>query len=82
MRDAVGGAEAILRRAFRDGVGSGIPRAPDVPALLHRVRTLAEVVAVDLFLPGCPPPADLIHLALSELLAGRLPRLEGLLRFG
>jgi NAD-reducing hydrogenase small subunit len=31
------------------------------------------VVKVDLFIPGCPPRADAIFYALSELLAGRTP---------
>jgi len=35
-------------------------------------------VGVDLFLPGCPPPADLLHHALRELAAGRQPELAGL----
>lgn len=82
MRDPLGGPAPILRRAFEEGAGSGPPRQPDVPALLERVLPLSEVVDVDLFLPGCPPPADLIHLALSDLLRGRSPRLEGLLCFG
>jgi NAD-reducing hydrogenase small subunit len=41
-----------------------------------------QAVDVDLFLPGCPPSADLIHFVLSELLDGRSPDLAGRLRFG
>ena len=40
------------------------------------------VVEVDVFLPGCPPPADLIYTALDELLAGRRPDLSHRARFG
>jgi len=32
---------------------------------------------VDVFLPGCPPSADAIFLALSELAQGRIPELKG-----
>jgi NAD-reducing hydrogenase small subunit len=53
-----------------------------VPKLLSRVRPVHEVVKVDVFVPGCPPPAAAIHFTLAELLEGRLPRLENLTRFG
>jgi NAD-reducing hydrogenase small subunit len=35
---------------------------------------------VDVFVPGCPPSADLIHQVLSDLIAGRAPELKA--RFG
>jgi NAD-reducing hydrogenase small subunit len=41
-----------------------------------------QAVTVDLFVPGCPPPADAIHHVLAELVAGRTPDLAGLTRFG
>jgi NAD-reducing hydrogenase small subunit len=41
-----------------------------------------EVVKVDLFVPGCPPPADAIHYVISELLAGRTPNVGSVTRFG
>jgi NAD-reducing hydrogenase small subunit len=37
---------------------------------------------VELFLPGCPPSADLIHFVLTELVAGRTPDLHDQLRYG
>ena len=61
------------------------PHAPGiVPELLERVLPLHQVIAVDLFVPGCPPPAPRIRAALEPLLQGRRPVLEGadLLRFG
>jgi len=53
-----------------------------VPALLERVCPVHEVVPVDVFVPGCPPSADTIYQVLSELLAGRVPTLEGVAHFG
>jgi len=53
-----------------------------VPALLDRVCPVHEVVPVDVFVPGCPPSADTIYRVLSELLAGKVPTLEGVAHFG
>lgn len=46
-----------------------------LPALLPRVLPLHRVVAVDAFIPGCPPDAERISAALSALLRGELPAL-------
>ncbi len=54
-----------------------------VPALLPRVRTVHEVVRVEHFLPGCPPPAARIKQVLVALLAGEKPQLAAAdLKFG
>lgn len=53
-----------------------------IPHLLPHARPIHEIVTVDVFLPGCPPPADVIYFAVSELIAGRLPDLGGKTRFG
>jgi NAD-reducing hydrogenase small subunit len=81
MRDGVGGAAAVRARSW-SGPGGVPEREPGLPALLDRVVPLHERVHVDLSLPGCPPRADLLHLVLSDLVAGRAPDVEGLLRFG
>jgi NAD-reducing hydrogenase small subunit len=56
--------------------------AQRLPLLLARVRPVHEVVKVDVFVPGCPPSADTIFTVISELLAGRVPDVEALSRFG
>ena len=61
--------------------GSGLP-ARDLPPLLPKVRPIHECVKVDLFVPGCPPPAEAIVFVLTELLAGRIPDPGQLTRFG
>ncbi|MBI5497942.1 MAG: hydrogenase iron-sulfur subunit [Deltaproteobacteria bacterium] len=44
-----------------------------LPDLCARVRPLAEVVAVDCTVPGCPPTTEVILPAVQALLAGKLP---------
>ena len=73
----------IYHRAYRENItcDPGIP-SQVVPALLERVRPVHEVVPVDVFIPGCPPHADTIFYAVSELLEGRSPNLSAKTRFG
>jgi NAD-reducing hydrogenase small subunit len=68
------GADAVLRRAYLENVTLD-PQMPRevVPPLRAIVRPVHEVVPVDVFVPGCPPSADLIFSALSELLEGKAP---------
>jgi NAD-reducing hydrogenase small subunit len=53
-----------------------------IPALIEKARPVHEVVKVDVFIPGCPPSAETIFLALSDLLADRMPDMAKLTRFG
>ncbi|HET9920792.1 MAG TPA: hypothetical protein VFQ30_13165 [Ktedonobacteraceae bacterium] len=71
------GPEKVLRHVYLRHAPSEI-----VPRLLPKVLPVHQVVAVDAFLPGCPPPADVIYFALTELLAGRVPDLSSSTRFG
>ena len=71
--------EESLRRAYvetesTDAQGK-IPNDPEL-CIPQRVRALSEVVPVDLFVPGCPPSADVIFYVLSELAQGRMPDLK------
>jgi NAD-reducing hydrogenase small subunit len=79
LRNSIGSARGVLETAY-DGRTAFEPGI--VPVLLDRVLPVHHVVDVDLFLPGCPPPADLIHFVLSELLAGRRPDVAGRFHFG
>jgi len=74
-----------LEEAYLHGVGVVNPQIPDdveLPLLLSKVHPLHEVVKVDYYLPGCPPPADAFKKTLSDLLEGRDPQLpRSMLRY-
>jgi len=88
MRNQLGldNAENVLQRAYIENAQNnpGVPKADGiVPQLLERVLPVHEVVHVEYFLPGCPPPAGRIKAVVSQLLSGVEPKLEGAqLKFG
>lgn len=78
--------EDLLTQVYHEGPGA-IPRGGEldkiVPALLPRVLPLHQVIAVDAYIPGCPPDPDRIWAAVNALLSGEpvvLP--EGMRKFG
>jgi NAD-reducing hydrogenase small subunit len=81
MRNPIG-VKPLLDRAYLENatINKQIPLEV-IPALLPMARPVHRVVAVDVFLPGCPPSADLIYGALVDLLEGRTPDTVGA-RFG
>jgi len=82
MRNAFG-VQQVLERAYVDTVAIPKPFPSSViPRLLDRVRPIHEVVAVDVFVPGCPPSADVIFSTVQDLIAGRRPQLGSAQRFG
>ena len=86
MRNPLGGPDLVLQRAYLDPSNLR-PRVPQeagiVPPLLERVLPVHEVVPVDFFLPGCPPPAARIKAFLEDLVAGKAARAAGNdIRFG
>ena len=65
-----------LDEAYRSGPTvhnpSGvIPNDPDLPLVLDKVYPCHEVVKIDYYLPGCPPPADTLWEALVALLSNK-----------
>lgn len=74
---------AVLQRGYLENADKQqeVPREV-IPKLLPYARPVHEFVNVDVFVPGCPPHRDLIYTALSELLAGRVPDIATLSRFG
>jgi len=68
-------ATAYVERANRT---EGIPNEAGIlPRLLPRVVPLHRIVDVDVYLPGCPPPADEIWSAIVGLLGGEKLTLNG-----
>ena len=82
MRNSIP-VKKLLERVYIQGVDQK-PRIPTegVPPLLQRALPIQEVVKVDLFVPGCPPPAAAIGYVLGELLNGRMPDLNSKVKFG
>ena len=63
----------LLTAVYHEGtVGASVATdaANVLPVLLPRVLPLHQVVAVDVFIPGCPPDPERIWAALSALLKG------------
>jgi NAD-reducing hydrogenase small subunit len=81
MRNPIGPGP-LLERAYLENVtlNKGIPLQV-VPALLPRSSPVHQIVPVDVFLPGCPPSADLIYETVVALIEGRAPDTLGA-RFG
>ena len=76
----IGNAENILQAAYVEHAQNNpcVPKADGiVPQLLERVRPVHELVHVEYFLPGCPPPAVRIKSLVAQLLAGTPPKQEG-----
>ncbi len=73
----------VLSRSYIENANNN-RQLPDqnVPKLMKIARPVHEFVNVDVFLQGCPPPAEAIYSALSQLLAGKIPDLKGKTRFG
>jgi NAD-reducing hydrogenase small subunit len=88
MRNQLGldNADDVLQRAYVENAQFNPvkPKADGiVPKLLERVKPVHEVVNVEYFLPGCPPPAPRIKAFMVQVLEGKTPKLEGTqLKFG
>ncbi len=75
----------LLERAYVENASTPKDRKPPtsyLPPLLPKAKPIHEVIDVDIYLPGCPPPADAIFQILVDLLEGREPDINALTRFG
>jgi NAD-reducing hydrogenase small subunit len=64
----------VLEETYHASSGlaaGGIPNDPELPLPLDRVHPLHEVVAIDHFIPGCPPSPKVLRAFLLALLEGR-----------
>jgi NAD-reducing hydrogenase small subunit len=68
----------ILDKVYRNELTGEvqIPDDPELPASLDKIYPINEIVRVDYFLPGCPPSGDAIWKYLTDLILGRVPRLD------
>ncbi len=85
MRNRFSSAE-ILNRSYLE-LAESVGVVPNdyntIAKMLPSARPLHEIIKVDAFIHGCPPTADQIWFAVSELLAGRLPVFSTIyLRYG
>ena len=85
MRNRVTNDE-LLHRSYVE-LADTAPQIPrdyqSIAEMMTEARPLHEVIKVDAFLHGCPPTADSIWFAVSELLQGRMPAFSPIYsRFG
>jgi F420-non-reducing hydrogenase small subunit len=64
--DNVAGTEPQTRHILPEG-------SSEIPVFQESVRPLDQVIAVDYYLPGCPPPPKLVFNAIDAIAKGQLP---------
>ena len=58
----------------RPSVSTQMPEGEiELPEFYDQVKTLAQTVEVDYFMPGCPPVVEQVEAVLNVILAGDLP---------
>ena len=85
MRNPFGGdrAQPLYQTAYIDNatLNQQFP-TEHVPQHLPRSMPVHKVVKVDIFMPGCPPSADMIYNTINDLLEGRTPDTASMGHFG
>ncbi|MFB6163089.1 MAG: NADH:ubiquinone oxidoreductase [Halococcoides sp.] len=73
--------DAMLEATFEDKADdhSAVPTGEGeaVPRLLQDARPLDEFIEVDVFVPGCPPDAEVMESSLAALARGETPEIAG-----
>jgi NAD-reducing hydrogenase small subunit len=83
LRNSLAESQAsVLNRAFIETADVNPQIPTDVPILLPKALALHEVVKVDYYIPGCPPPAGLINWVIGRLMRGLPVNMEGRSKFG
>lgn len=86
LRNPFGDATSVLNRVYleNDDRNAQVPHDPGiVPRLLDTVMPVHAIIKVDVYIPGCPPPASRIRTVLEAILDGKPPHLVGEnIRFG
>lgn len=78
--------ETIFQRAYKEAPSVNNPEGVmprekttvdgyelTLPKFYNTVKTLSQTIPVDYYLPGCPPPSDLVLNAVNAILSGQLP---------
>jgi len=85
MRNPLGSPNIALERSYVElaDTEKGVPTPTDIlPKLIEKAIPLHEVIPVDQFLPGCPPPAERIKALILNLLGEGEPLTGEQLKFG
>ncbi len=78
LRNPLGRPLEVIKASYleRGDLHAQVPEGEVVPPLLEQVYPVHQVVPVEVYLPGCPPPADRIRQAVEALIQGRPVQLE------
>jgi NAD-reducing hydrogenase small subunit len=76
------GSDEVLRRGYTELSDNSVIPNKVIPKLLDKVVPLNEVVDIEYFLQGCPPPADAIYHTLKAVIEDKEPQISKYTRFG